>query len=81
MISDPDITRRKGLPVDSGLDEEDFGMDELIRYIMDEGKEEGKAEGKAEGEKEGQMEVIRWMIDNPGATPEQAMQEFGFSEA
>lgn len=25
----------------------------------------------------GQMEVIQWMIDNPNATPEQAMQEFG----
>ncbi|MCD8106446.1 MAG: hypothetical protein LUE20_00565 [Oscillospiraceae bacterium] len=26
---------------------------------------------------EGQMEVIQWMMDNPDATPEQAMQEFG----
>ncbi|MCD7772252.1 MAG: hypothetical protein LUH23_09245 [Oscillospiraceae bacterium] len=25
----------------------------------------------------GQMEVIQWMTDNPNATPEQAMQEFG----
>ncbi|MCD8119016.1 MAG: hypothetical protein LUE29_05995 [Lachnospiraceae bacterium] len=74
------------------MEEEEVSMDELIQYIMDEGKREGKAEGKAEGEKigekrgekkgekKGQMDVIRWMIDNPNATPEQAMREFGLSE-
>ena len=32
---------------------------------------------KSDERKRGQMEAIQWMIDNPNATPEQAMHEFG----